>query len=330
MLDIIITHYKEPWEVCRKLFLSLDMQRVVKWDEIHVTVINDGGHRLPDEKLAEMGFRVEQLDIPHGGVSAARNAGIEHATGDWIMFCDCDDSFSNIYALMDIQNVLTKDSLQRYDLLWAMVAEEDCIQGAHLIYLMPKQKIFVFCHGKVYRRQFLIDENIRFDTTLTFNEDSFFNAVIIARTPYQRIGEIKSHAPVYAWIRRENSVTTSSNAPDDGAYCQFRRNMMVTEENRLHRARENYCGMVTRTAYDTFYMIFGRRISAECKRKILDEFVPWMTARMDAFQQVEPEILEKIRDVSKLELLESGEVVPDDHEIIAKWITRITKGVTAG
>lgn len=320
MLDIIITHYKEPWEVCRKLFWMLDLQRCVNWEQITVTVVNDGGYRLPEEKLAELHFCVYQLDIPHGGVSAARNAGIDHATGEWIMFCDCDDTFANIYALRDIQNVLHPDTEEHYDMLWGMCTEEQYIQGMELLYLMPYQKVFVFCHGKVYRRRFLIDEGIRFDTSLTFNEDSHFNAVIIARTPHTRIGQIKAHAPVYSWIRRENSVTTSEGADDIGTYCQFHRNLKVTEENRLHRTYENYCGMVTRTAYDVYYMICGRRLTAGCKQKIHDEFVPWIRERIDAYGKVSPDILEKIREVARGELLEPGEDVPDSHEMIAEWV----------
>ena len=113
MLDIFITHYKEPWEVCRKQFVMLDMQRRVDWDEIRVTVINDGGHRIPEEHLEGLSYRVQQLDIPHGGISAARNAGIMAAQEPWIMFCDCDDCFSNIYALEDIVNITKGDNNRR-------------------------------------------------------------------------------------------------------------------------------------------------------------------------------------------------------------------------
>lgn len=327
MLDIIITHYREPWEVCRKMFWMLDLQRCIDWGQIRVTVINDGGQHIPEKHLEGLSFPVNQVDIPHGGISAARNAGIDSATEPWMMFCDCDDTFANIYALRDVMNVLSPKREEQFDMMWGNCCEEDYIEGAELLYLMPRNKVFVFCHGKVYRRQFLIDENIRFDESLTFNEDSLFNAVIIARTPHTRIGEIKSHAPIYAWIRRTNSVTTGDNANDDGAYCQFRRNLKVTEENRLHREWDNYCGMVTRTAYDCYYMLFGGRISLKCKRRIYDEFVPWITERVNECQNVSLDILNQIREVSRMELLDEGESVPDSHEQVKKWIENTVKGV---
>ena len=236
MLDIIITHYKEPWEVCRKLFLSLDLQRCIDWKEIKVTLVNDGGHRLPEEKLAELSFPIEQLDIPHGGISRARNAGMYHTKEPWLMFCDCDDSFSNIYALEDIMNVLhsSMDVRGMFDMMWTKCWQEE--NG--VVFMIPDYRVFVFCHGKIYNRDFLRRENIRFEEELNFNEDSCFNAVIIARTVNKRIGAIKSHCPVYTWIRRKGSVTTDPEAQDPGTYCNFRRNLIVTEETRLHRPAE--------------------------------------------------------------------------------------------
>lgn len=328
MLDIVITHYKEEWKTIQKQFEMLEMQRGMDWNGVHVTVINDGGQRVPEENLAELSYPVEQVDIPHGGVSSARNAGIDHAEGEWIMFCDCDDCFENVYALRDITNVLTKENERLFDMLWGQIIEEDFVDGAKSLRIIPNEKIFVFCHGKVYRRAFLMEQNIRFDTGLTFNEDSCFNATIIARTPHTRIGEIKSHAPVYVWIRRENSVTFGDNAPDDGAYGQFRRNITVTEENRIHKNADNYCGMVTRTAYDAFYMLNGKRISQKGKRRIADEFVPWMREHRNEFGRVSTGILEQIRYVSKSELVDADERIPDSHGTVRAWIDKIT-GVTA-
>ena len=284
-------------------------------------MINDGGHRLPAEKLAELSYEVHQVDIPHGGISAARNAGIELLDGEWLMFCDCDDCFSNIYALEDVVNVLHGDAAQKYDIMWTKCYEEDSVGGR--IFLIPQHKTFVFCHGKIYRRQFLLDEGIRFPQELKMNEDSCFNAIIIARTTNERVGEIRSHVPVYTWIRRDGSVTNSDYAKDLGAECQNRRNMIVTEENRLHRPQE-YPGMVTRSAYDVFYMCHGNRISQSCKQRILAAFVPWFRERLEIFGTVDEETLEKIRAISKFELLDHGEEVQDDHETVRKWVLLMT------
>lgn len=321
MLDIVITHYMEEWEVGEKLFRMIAMQRCIRFDAIRVTVVNDGGNRIPEEKLNMLPYYVEQVDIPHGGISAARNAGIDHATEKWIMFCDFDDCFASIYSLREYLNVLDSADM---DMIWSRIMAEDYVDGKQLLFYVPDKQRFVFCHGKVYRTEFLRKDGIRFEEDLVFNEDSCFNAVIIARTPHERIGEIKSPFPLYTWIRRESSVTNSGRE-DEAEYGHFRRNMKVTEENRLHREHKSYCGMVTRTVYDTYYMIFGRRISIRMKRKILEEFTPWISDRISVFGKVDTNTLDEVRVISRSELIDMDEIIPDGHELIVKWVNGLVK-----
>lgn len=323
MLDIVVTHYLEPWDVGEKLFRMIALQRCVAFPYIHVKIVNDGGHRLPDNLFSEFPFTVEQIDIPHGGVSAARNAGIDHADSPWIMFCDFDDTFANIYSLREYMSVIAAAG-DKMDMLWSRILAEDYVDGKKLLYYVPEKQRFVFCHGKVYRTDFLKANRIRFDEELVFNEDSCFNAVIIAHTPHQRIGEINSPFPLYTWVRRESSVTNSGRE-DEAEYGHFRRNLKVTEENRTHRDREYYAGMVTRTVYDTFYMIFGRRISIRMKRKILEEFTPWIAERHELLGETDEKTLDEIKTVAKMELLEPGEFVADGIDLVKKWVDGLVK-----
>ena len=318
VLDIVIAHYKEPWETGRKLFLMIDMQRCIDFSQIHVMVVNDGGNRLPEDELARLSYPVEQIDIEHGGISKARNTGIDHGSEPFIMFCDFDDTFTNIYALRDILSVLPCD----YDMLWTQLLVEDYLNGREMLYITPDRQKFVFIHGKVYRRQYLMEQRLRFNEEMSFQEDSLFNATITARTDFKRIGQIKAPSSPYVWIRRQNSVTNSGR-DDEAEYWHFRRNLEVTAENEPDP--EKYRGMVTRTTYDAYYMIHGRRISIGMKARILAEFIPWITPRKELFGQVSREILRKLIDVSRYELLDPNESVPDDPETVKKWLDKITK-----
>lgn len=317
MLDIVITHHKEPWAVCRNLLQSLDMQRCVRWEDIRVTIVNDGGHRLqvPELDFIPKAKQFRQVDIPHGGVSAARNAGIANATEPWVMFCDCDDAFHNIYALEDIMRIISTPASEDYDILWTRCVEETEDQ---MVMTVQDYRVFVFCHGKIYRRNFLLANGLFFDERLTFNEDSCFNGVAIAHTQNSRIGAIRSSSPVYAWIRRPGSVTTQEGRKDEGTYCHFKRNLIVTEANRLHRP-DQYPAMVTRTAYDVYYVICSGTNSTECELKILEEFIPWFRKRRDVFGAVDPAILDQIREISRIEMMEI-EIHDDSHEEIREWL----------
>ena len=317
MLDIVITHYVEPWDVCKKMFWMLAMQRKVDWSEITVTVVNDGGNRLPEFKLADLGFEVKQLDIPHSGISAARNYGMWFGVEPWIMFCDCDDCFANIYGLQDILNVLKQDD-GRYDVLWNRFYEEHPDE----ILLVPDHKVFVFTHGKVYRREYLEREQILFDESLKWNEDSCFNATILTRGA--QAGEMQTHAPAYAWIRRDGSFTGTDDRNDKSAFFQFRRNLLIAEEHRKHKP-EQYAGMVTRVAYDTFFMIHSRLCSPLCKQQILKEFAPWIMARKGLLLAVDPEMLDRIRRISRIELSEPDEKIDDEPGNVREWVNQITR-----
>lgn len=61
---------------------------------LEILVINDGSKdssRTICEKIAEDDGRIVIIDQENGGLSAARNTGIENARGEYIIFVDSDD-----------------------------------------------------------------------------------------------------------------------------------------------------------------------------------------------------------------------------------------------
>jgi predicted AlkP superfamily pyrophosphatase or phosphodiesterase len=59
-----------------------------------------------------------------------------------------------------------------------------------------------FVHGKIHRRQYLIDNNIRWNEKLTIHEDSYFNCLCQKMTTDVKYCEI----PFYLWKWRDSSV----------------------------------------------------------------------------------------------------------------------------
>ena len=124
LLEIIVPHYNEPWSVVRPFFEMLRCQRCADFDSFTVHIVHDGTEAFPESNFSEMPFKVRQSVIQHGGVSAARNYGLEHSEAEWICFCDCDDTFVSIYALHEVMNVLPAEG---YDLLWCRMIAEDYV-----------------------------------------------------------------------------------------------------------------------------------------------------------------------------------------------------------
>ena len=51
------------------------------------------------QRFAIKDNRVVAIDKVNGGLSSARNMGIDVAKGEWLMFIDSDDSFQKLYKM---------------------------------------------------------------------------------------------------------------------------------------------------------------------------------------------------------------------------------------
>ena len=206
-LEIIIPHYKEPWDTCWYLFNSLAMQRNVPWDEIGVIVVNDGDDpTLDDVDWSASPFRVRYMKKPHGGVSAARNYGLDHSEAEYIMFCDIDDGFLNNYGL----HMLMSAVAEGFDYLIGAFAEEAQSTDNKTITLVGHQGDMTFVHGKMYRKEFLTKYNLRFDEEMTIHEDGYFNALVYSTAKVEKAKIKKIDTPFYLWCWNNNSVVRSN------------------------------------------------------------------------------------------------------------------------
>lgn len=196
-LTIAIMHYHEPWEVCKPLFDSIDLQHGIDFDDFKVLLVNDGDDVVLDKALFN-GYRydVEYAVKPHGGVSDSRNYAIDHSDTDYLMFCDSDDMFLSMYGLHLVFGAIQEG----FDLCIGSFIEEQPFDGEWKIFRRDKNK--VFCHAKVYRRQFLLDKKLRFDTALYFSEDSVFNNMACLESAKTKYIE----TPFYLWAWNPKST----------------------------------------------------------------------------------------------------------------------------
>lgn len=203
-LDIVVPHYREPWDVCKYLFDTIATQRGVCFDNIRVLVVNDGDCLLSDDFIGAYPYKIDYHAKGHAGVSAARNYGLDHATAEYVMFCDIDDGFLNNYAL----HVLFSAMQDGADLIIPNFIEETFDANGNAAITNHDQDL-TFMHGKVYRRQFLIDNKLRFDESMTIHEDGYFNMLVYAVA--QHCGKIKTiSTPLYIWRWNDNSVVRSN------------------------------------------------------------------------------------------------------------------------
>ena len=281
-LDIIVTHYTEGWDIVGNFFRMMDAQRCLNWNDVRVIVIHDGEECPALPELNEpRPYRIDQVTIKHGGISAARNKGIQVAEAEWIMFCDCDDMFSEVYSLRHYLEVLPT---RMFDMLYSgFVSEMKKHDGTTILYPWDKNNI-VFIHGKMFRRAFLLKENLWFKEGLDYCEDSAFLAIFNCRVNYKRTGKLSGDR-LYVWSWREGSATNSIDSRDRCIAGVWVRNKMLTvESERLNLP--SLKGTVCRTVFDCYNALNREEKSMpEFLLKIRREFREYWCKWHDVFWQ---------------------------------------------
>ena len=213
-LQILIPHYKELACEVKPLLDSIAIQQNVDFSEIGVIICHDGEEAkdiifTDNINLAEPDnmvlpnfypFEIIQIRQEHNGVSAARNSCLDAATAEYVMFADCDDMFCNVCGLWIIFREMNENG--GFDSLTSVFLEESRIPETKNPIYINHDMDATFVHGKVHRRQYLIDKNIRWNPKLTIHEDSFFNiqcANLSENVKY-------CPTPFYLWRWRDDSV----------------------------------------------------------------------------------------------------------------------------
>lgn len=245
-LSILIPHYDEDKEYLYRILDSIKIQQGVDLSEIQVVVASDGyeNHYEPYYDEPEYPFDIKYTYLSeHKGVSATRNEALRCAEGEYVMFCDIDDMFASVCALFIIFNEIEKG----FDVLISYFLEESKPTN-----FLLHQLDYTFVHGKVYRRKYLLNNNIYWNPNLTIHEDSYFNSLAINLADPDRVKVCTT--PFYLWKWRDASVCRH-----DPKYILKTYNNMLdsstalvrefTDRNKMQNAQNTVCNMI----FDAYY-----------------------------------------------------------------------------
>ena len=154
-------------------------------DSCEIILINDGSS---DESLkicesySKNSDCIKVINKPNGGPSSARNKGLDMANGEYILFVDSDDYvLSNFFSVLD-ENLdsdfsIFSFSYKKNDEIIDRRLSDDLINTENnfcKILAMVKTR----CNspgGKMYKREIIQKNNIRFNEELNVGEDFLFN-----------------------------------------------------------------------------------------------------------------------------------------------------------
>ena len=193
------------------------------YDDFELILVDDGSRDGSGEicdNLSSKDSRIKVIHKENGGVSSARNVGIDEAKGEYICFIDADDSVER-----DLLECLVKNAT-RYDVdisccgiaQISLEKKETHVGSSELKVRINNveelfQKFFSDAlykevlygpYNKIIRTS--IVKEVRFNTKYTIAEDLLFNFECIEKST----GFYFETRPLYKYIKRDNSITTTA------------------------------------------------------------------------------------------------------------------------
>lgn len=202
----------------KQLPLCIDSILMQTMPDFELIIVDDGStdqSGIICDQYAVKDNRVKVLHKKNGGVSSARNLGIENACGEYITFIDSDDWVEPNY-LEDFFPIEPYDFLTNYYVVHGWQEWVSCPTGNSTY---DRCNFIDFLSGDFHRmdnmcsRLFLkkiIDEhNLRFNTLISYSEDILFvyTFIFYART-IKTIGN-----PVYHYIRQDSGTLSQAFNP---------------------------------------------------------------------------------------------------------------------
>ena len=219
------------------------------YKNLEIILVDDGS---PDncptkcDQWAERDARIRVIHKKNGGLSSARNAGLDVAAGEYISFVDSDDFFDKrMYEIL--YEGITRSSnigisaikFYKYEdgkvsIYWKKwdTKEDVLVKSMDFGILTLKQKVCHAATNKLYRRELL--ENVRFREG-KLNEDVLFMHDLSKEIQKQSLDMWDLAYYAYYYRLRQNSIC-HSDIPIVVAYIENLRTIVEEAESQTYKS----------------------------------------------------------------------------------------------
>ena len=192
----------------------------IDYPNAEIIVINDGSTDSTARTIlaySQKHKNVVLINKDNGGVSSARNAGLECATGKYVMFIDADDYVvpGGITRMIDLADANQAD-IVKYGVKFMRSSEEtdrqsvasvpiniELVKGeAAALYRYDIYDCFVW--DSIIRRELLIENHLQFYTDLCLHEDDVFMGQLLSYAKILVVTDLK----LYRYVISSNSSST--------------------------------------------------------------------------------------------------------------------------
>ena len=191
------------------------------YKNIEIILVDDGS---PDscgqmcDEYKKIDKRIKVIHKENGGLSDARNFGLEAATGEYICFVDSDDFVSELYVEKLLKTALKNKTdivacnfqyMDEKGKTWVRKEKREKIystkEAIKDIFTTNQDTEVMMCN-KIYKRSLFIDNNIKFPVGKV-HEDNFTTYKL-----YDKANKISLiNDKLYYYLQRDNSIMSTFN-----------------------------------------------------------------------------------------------------------------------
>ena len=273
LISVIVPVYKS------EQYLEMCIDSIVNqtYKNLEIILVDDGSPdncgQLCDE-YATTDLRIRVIHKENGGVSHARNVGLEFANGEYISFVDSDDWIEpNMLELLWESLKLNNADMSccgRYDVYnnkrirgLCPIHKEVISSEAMLVKILRSQECDVACWDKLFHRSLL--KNITFPVGEIHEEAAIIHKIVSRAKKISLL-----NIPLYNYRHREQSLTTSNFSEKNLVTITRAKNIMlfvkeyypqIIEETEFYYNKKlidilvliNISSNVTRRTYSNLY-----------------------------------------------------------------------------
>lgn len=175
LLSIVIPAYNRPHnlDILLGSIAGMDKDFI---DKIEVIVSDDSTEPKPIIEICQkysfiLNINYFKNDAEVHAPGTNRKNGLNHATGEWVMFIDDDDALHGNFNLIKDYLINAKDNEIMLRTQWFEWEEDDTLWVCNHCSIT----LNMITHGKIYRKSFIDEHNITYSDSYRYNEDAYFN-----------------------------------------------------------------------------------------------------------------------------------------------------------
>ncbi len=284
---IPVYNVKEYLEKCVQSVLA---QRCGDYEVILVDDgSTDGSGALCDEIAARRPDVIRVIHKPNGGLGDARNVGLEHALGDYLVFVDSDDYIDGA-MLAELSEQIDRTHAEiitfgfRTDVNGDTSQEfiDSSVPEGRVLTLENTPELLLLqptAWARIYARRLFLDTGIRYPGRVWYED---------MRTTGKLFAQAKSivsvRRPYYYYVVREGSITRNTNVDRNREIIDAFDDLLgyFRENGLFARYRDELCRL---TVEHLFLAASVRVLTANPKHPLLDEFYRYTRENFPDFEK---------------------------------------------